>query len=1478
MKIGTNFKKRIKAFFGVFLIAVGLLSTVNAQVVTGVDTLKKVSGVWEYYDFTSSKSFTIADTATYTPDFWGSSNEGVNFGKEFSSIIPSKRLYLLGIGNIDTVKTVPMWTDTAPWVDTSWDFTNGTQGQPVSTDQLWVVYTSEGLYAVMQIDELPAGNFGDSFVFKYKYMSEGGTTLEETNLNGSGQLSGSATSTSGSGFDFSRQEIGDNNDAGDYQLDFAFVNNEGVNFGNESSTSLVGTGRRFILLGNGNIDSLKSVPVRMDQAPWVDVSYDFSNGTQGQPISVGELWGVYTREGHYAAIEITALPGGNFGSSFDFKYKYQPDGTRFFEGSVIEPELVLSIAIESGDNQSVLPETVASEFLKVLITDENANLISGEIVNFSIASEPVDATISGSVAATGTSNEAGLAQAFMKTGNAPGIYKIRAELASDTSKFVIFTTTAEDTTTASGDLIVGSSTSTSGTGFDFSRQETGDNNDAGDYQLDFAFVNNEGVNFGNESSSSLSGTGRRFLRIGTGDISSVSSIQERTDATPWVTVSYDFSDGTGGLPISVGELWGVYTREGHYAVMEITALPGGNFGSSFDFKYKYQPNGTNTFGDVEPIIADTLVIVSGEGQTAEPNSTLQSPFEVAVLDKDGNGVVNVPVSFEITSIPSGSIGAMLNDSVVVTNGSGSARTVFTLGSLSGSYEITATVKDLGSVTFNTTAMIEEIFPPEPVTMLEVRDGFRPNSLIPEWTQSESDNFLLYRVYMSTEGGEFMLVDSTRVGAGFIQDTSRVIGDLTALQEYSFAVTVVNVDYQESELSNSLSSFPKPTPEVPLNVVAVAGDGAVQLTWNANDSTYFDFYYVYSGIDGQTISPNDTLYSANDTSLVISDLKNDQAYQFYVIAVNRFGVESSFPEKVTAVPTSSLQEEETDLPNLINGVSSWADVDNDGDLDLVMTGQIDEETDPVTFLFLNDGEGNFTDSNNTIIGVINSSTYWYDIDQNGYVDLILSGESSTGPITKVYLNEEGTLMDSGFTFPGLGDGLVAPGDYDNDGDLDFLIAGDAGSGPQTLLIQNGGNGTFIPVEFPFIGFTKASAAWGDYNKDGWLDFIISGEVESGDIVTILYKNNGKGSFLVGESSITGVINGTLAFTDLDLDNDLDILVTGFTNQEQSATFTGLYRNTGLDFDLFYSATNPPSKAIADAKNSIRAVIGDYDNDGDPDVLINSKADASILKNNRTSVSEEILDLGIEGSVTWADYDGDGDLDIIATGSGADGASSKILANTTLIRNTAPSTPINLMAEVVMDTVKLSWNVSSDAQTPSSSLTYNLRIGSSEGASDILSSNADLGTGRLRIQANGNASYNNEFVLRDLPNGTYFWQVQAVDNSFLGSKFSVESEFIISNSTVSNEEVLAGPTELRLQQNYPNPFNPSTNIEYSVPENGAVTLQVFDITGRLVSSLVNERKAVGEYSARFDARNLASGLYIYRLQVGNNVITKKMTLIK
>ena len=83
---------------------------------------------------------------------------------------------------------------------------------------------------------------------------------------------------------------------------------------------------------------------------------------------------------------------------------------------------------------------------------------------------------------------------------------------------------------------------------------------------------------------------------------------------------------------------------------------------------------------------------------------------------------------------------------------------------------------------------------------------------------------------------------------------------------------------------------------------------------------------------------------------------------------------------------------------------------------------------------------------------------------------------------------------------------------------------------------------------------------------------------------------------------------------------------------------------------------------------------------------------------------------------------------------------------------------------------------------------------------------------------------------------------------------------------------------LDQNYPNPFNPSTIIKYSIPTTELVELKVFNVLGQEVASLVNEVKNAGVHYANFNASDLASGVYVYRINAGSFVSTKKMLLIK
>lgn len=128
-----------------------------------------------------------------------------------------------------------------------------------------------------------------------------------------------------------------------------------------------------------------------------------------------------------------------------------------------------------------------------------------------------------------------------------------------------------------------------------------------------------------------------------------------------------------------------------------------------------------------------------------------------------------------------------------------------------------------------------------------------------------------------------------------------------------------------------------------------------------------------------------------------------------------------------------------------------------------------------------------------------------------------------------------------------------------------------------------------------------------------------------------------------------------------------------------------------------------------------------------------------------------------------------------------------------------------------------------------------------------------------------------------NTTYYWRVSAKNlggTSPFSSTFNFKTVLSTSVENVGNEI----PKEFGLSQNYPNPFNPSTTIEFQIPKNSHVTLKVFDPLGKELLTLLQEEKNAGSYKTQWDANNLPSGVYFYRLQAGNFVDTKKLILMK
>lgn len=139
-------------------------------------------------------------------------------------------------------------------------------------------------------------------------------------------------------------------------------------------------------------------------------------------------------------------------------------------------------------------------------------------------------------------------------------------------------------------------------------------------------------------------------------------------------------------------------------------------------------------------------------------------------------------------------------------------------------------------------------------------------------------------------------------------------------------------------------------------------------------------------------------------------------------------------------------------------------------------------------------------------------------------------------------------------------------------------------------------------------------------------------------------------------------------------------------------------------------------------------------------------------------------------------------------------------------------------------------------------------------------------------------NNSITISDVPENVKYFAVWVEDSE--GKKINSFSQLGVKNSIimVDVQQIDNTPVNYSLSQNYPNPFNPSTTIEYSLSKTEKVKLEIFDILGRRVTTLVDEEQTSGSYKVTFDASQFASGVYFYKLRSGNFVKTKKMMVLK
>ena len=520
-----------------------------------------------------------------------------------------------------------------------------------------------------------------------------------------------------------------------------------------------------------------------------------------------------------------------------------------------------------------------------------------------------------------------------------------------------------------------------------------------------------------------------------------------------------------------------------------------------------------------------------------------------------------------------------------------------------------------------------------------------------------------------------------------------------------------------------------------------------------------------------------------TSWTLADLTAGRTYYWSVQAIDTalaggpFATEGSF-----AVPP--FADIEAGLPGVGYSSVAWGDYDDDGDLDILLTG-INPSGDRISRVYRNDG-GTFNDIAAGLPGVGVGSVAWGDYDNDGDLDILLTGFlAPLSTVSRVYRNDGGTFTDIGAGLPHVGDGSVAWGDYDNDGDLDILLTGyDADYNPISRVYRNDG-GTFTDIGAGLPGVGEASVAWGDYDNDGDLDILLTGEVFGATRIARVYRNDG-GTFTDIAAGLPGVANGSAAWGDYDNDGDLDILLNG--DPFSGDSISRVYRNDGGTFTDIQAGLLGVAGSVA---------WGDYDNDGDLDILLTGEAAGGnrisrVYRNDDGTFTDIAAGLPgvVAGSVAWGDYDNDGDLDILLTGfNDAGGRICRVYRNDGGTFNEAPGSPTDLAAAIDSTSVTLSWTAPADhpttpggTATPSDGLSYNLRVGTAPGAGDVVGPMSFGGTtappdGQRKVPQRGPIQ-GTSWTLADLTAGrTYYWSVQAIDTALAGGHFATEGSFAI-----------------------------------------------------------------------------------------------------